>query len=421
MLSPAFPIETVRDQFPALRSGGSIFLDNPAGTQVAQRVLDAIRDCMTNDCANLGGHFGQSLRAAEIMDTAHAKAAMFLGASSPDEIAIGPSMTELTFQISRAIARTCAPGDEIVVTTMEHEGNISPWLIAARDFGLTVRWVAFDEETWRIEPEALASVLTNRTRVVALNYASNMTGSINDVRGLTAMAHEAGALVYVDAVQFAPHGLVDVVELGCDFLVCSSYKFFGPHLGILWGREALLHDLAADRLRCGPTGPGAKFERGTPQIELQAGLSASIDHFEWLGRSLGDDGSARSAIATAFAASREYEHALACHLIDGLKAIDGVSIKGITASNRMYDRVPTISLTCASRSCDSLAAGLARRGINGWSGHNYAFAGAEQLGLDLSDGVLRLGLAHYNSKSEIEATLEALREECSARGDGGAV
>ncbi len=417
MLSPAFPIETVRDQFPALRSS-SIFLDNPAGTQVPQRVLDAITDCMTNDCANLGGHFRQSVRSREIMDTAHAKAAMFLGASSPDEIAIGPSMTELTFQISRAIARTCAPGDEIIVTTMEHEGNISPWLIAARDFGLTVRWVAFDEETWRIEPEALAGALTDRTRVVALNYASNMTGSINDVRALTAMAHEAGALVYVDAVQFAPHDLVDVVELDCDFLVCSAYKFFGPHLGILWGREALLRDLAADRLRCGPTGPGGKFERGTPQIELQAGLSASIDHFEWLGRTLGDDGGVRSAIATAFAASREYEHALACHLVDGLKAIDGVSIKGITASNRMYDRVPTISLTCANRSCDSLAAGLARRGINAWSGHNYAFAGAEQLGLDLSDGVLRLGLAHYNSKSEVEVALEALREECSARGNG---
>ncbi len=367
MLTPAFPIETVRSQFPALRSS-SIFLDNPAGTQVPQRVLDAITDCMTNDCANLGGHFRQSVRSREIMDTAHAKAAMFLGASSPDEIAIGPSMTELTFQISRAIARTCTPGDEIIVTTMEHEGNISPWLIAARDFGLTVRWVAFDEETWRIEPEAFASALTDRTRVVALNYASNMTGSINDVRALTAMAHEAGALVYVDAVQFAPHDLVDVVELDCDFLVCSSYKFFGPHLGILWGREALLRDLAADRLRCGPTGPGAKFERGTPQIELQAGLSASIDHFEWLGRALGDDGSVRSAIATAFAASREYEHALTCHLVDGLKTIDGLSVKGITASNRMYDRVPTISLTCASRSCDSLAAGLARHGSNAWSG-----------------------------------------------------
>ncbi|MHA1537882.1 MAG: cysteine desulfurase-like protein [Alphaproteobacteria bacterium] len=418
MLSPAFPIETVRDQFPALRPGGSIFLDNPAGTQVPQRVLDAVTGAMTNDCANLDGHFGQSRRAGEIIDTAHAKAALFLGAPSPDEIAIGPSMTELTFQISRAIARACAPGDEIVVTTMEHEGNISPWLVAARDFGLTLRWVAFDEESWRIEPEALAEVLSERTRVVALNYASNMTGSINDARALTALAHDAGALVYIDAVQFAPHGLIDVVKLGCDFLVCSAYKFFGPHLGILWGREALLRDLAADRLRCGPTGPGAKFERGTPQIELQAGLSASIDHFEWLGRTLGDDGGARSAIATAFTTSREYEHALTCHLVDGLKAIDGVSIKGITASNRMYERVPTISMTCASRSSDSLAAALARRGINGWSGHNYALAGAEQLGLDLDDGVLRLGLAHYNSESEVEATLEAVREECSARGNG---
>jgi cysteine desulfurase family protein (TIGR01976 family) len=339
---------------------------------------------------------------------------MFLGAPSSGEIAIGSSMTGLTFQISRAIARACAPGDEIVVTSMDHEGNISPWLVAAEDFGLTVRWVEFDEESWRIEPDALANVLSERTRVVALNYASNMTGSINDVRALTAMAHDAGALVYVDAVQFAPHGMVDVTELDCDFLVCSAYKFFGPHLGVLWGREALLNDLAADRLRCGPTNGGAKFERGTPQIELQAGLSASIDHFEWLGRELGDDGPARSAIATAFSASREYEHVLTCHLVEGLKAIDGVSVKGITASNRMYDRVPTVSLTCASQSSDSLAAGLAGHGINAWSGHNYAFAAAEQLGLDLDDGVLRLGIAQYNTLPEIDATLAVLRDQCAA-------
>jgi cysteine desulfurase family protein (TIGR01976 family) len=414
MLSPSFPIETVRGQFPSLQSDDAVFLDNPAGTQVPQRVLDAVHDAMSRDCANLGGRFGHSLRAGEIVDTAHTKAALFLGAASANEIAIGSSMTGLTFQISRAIARTCVPGDEIVVTSMDHEGNISPWLTAARDFGLTVRWVRFDEESWQIEPEAFANVLSERTRVVALNYASNMTGSVNDVRALTTMAHDAGALVYVDAVQFAPHGLVDVTGLDCDFLICSAYKFFGPHLGVLWGREALLNDLTADSLRCGPTDAGAKFERGTPQVELQAALSACIDHFEWLGRELGDDGPARSAIATAFAASREYEHGLTCHLVEGLKVIDGVSIKGITASNRMYDRVPTVSLTCASQSSDNLAAGLASHGINAWSGHNYAFAAAEQLGLDLIDGVLRLGIAHYNTKSEIDTTLAVLRDHCAA-------
>ena len=403
-----FPIAALRRRFPALADQDRVFLDNPAGTQVPQGVLDAVRDCMAARNANLGGAFRQSRAAEEIVETAHAKAATFLGAASAEEIAIGPSMTELTYHVSHAIARTCAPGDELVVTSMDHEGNVSPWLAAARDFGLTVRWVAFDEESWRIEPEAFAQALSERTRVVALNYASNMTGSVNQVRELAAMARQAGALVYVDAVQYAPHGLIDVQGLGCDFLVCSAYKFFGPHLGLLWGERAVLDGLPADRLRCGPGGPAEKFERGTPQIELQAGLIASIEHFAWLGRELGEAGDERAAIGAAYAASQEYEHGLTARLIAGLTAIDGVSVKGITTSNRMRDRVPTVSFTSSARSSAALAAALAEQGINAWSGHNYAYASAEQLGLDMSDGVLRLGIAHYNTAEEIERTLAAL-------------
>lgn len=410
--SPPFPIAAIREQFRAL-AGDAIFLDNPAGTQVPDVVVDAISACMYNACANLGGHFEQSVRAEAIVDTAHAKAATLLGASSANEIAIASSMTELTFHVSRALARACVPGDEIVVTSMDHEGNISPWLIAAEDFGLEVRWVSFDADSWRIEPEALASVLSNKTRVVALNYASNMTGSINDVNALTAIAHEAGARVYVDAVQYAPHGCIDVSELGCDFLVCSAYKFFGPHLGVLWGREDVLDGLVADRLRCGPSEPGAKFERGTPQVELLAGLGASIDYFETLGRAVGERGDTRSAITRAYAAATEYEAGLTRQLVAGLREIGGLSIKGITASNQMRDRVPTVSFTSSKASCDDIARGLASRGINAWSGHNYAYAVAQQLDLDMNDGVVRLGIAHYNQASEIDQALNALEELCA--------
>ena len=406
-----FPITAVREQFPAL-GDESIFLDNPAGTQVPDIVIDAVQASMRDSCANLGGHFDQSVRAEALVDLAHARAATLLGAKSADEIAIGSSMTELTFHVSRALARTCVPGDEIVVTSMDHEGNVSPWLIAARDFGLEVRWVAFDEDSWRIEPEAFASALSDRTRVVALNYASNMTGSINDVKALVKLAHEAGALVYVDAVQYAPHGCVDVADLGCDFLACSAYKFFGPHLGVLWGREQVLDGLDADRLRCGPTGPGAKFERGTPQVELLAGLAASVDYFESLGRMLGEKGDARAAIERAYAAATEYEAGLTRQLVNGLLEIRGLSIKGITAGNQMRDRVPTVSFTSANASCDEIAKGLASRGVNAWSGHNYAYAVAQQLGLDMNDGVVRLGIAHYNLASEIEHTLDALEKLC---------
>ncbi len=240
----AFPIEGVREAFPALaltdQGRARAYLDNPAGTQVPQGVIEAVARCLGETNANLGGTFATSKAADAVVRGAHAAMADLLGAASAREVVIGPSMTSLTYRISRSLGRRLEPGDEVVVTRMDHDGNVAPWLQLAEDRGLVVRWLPFDRETWRIEPEALDHVLSEKTRILALNYASNLTGSVNDVAALAARAKAAGALVYVDAVQLAPHRLVDVAALGCDFLVCSSYKFFGPHLGVLWGRGDLL-------------------------------------------------------------------------------------------------------------------------------------------------------------------------------------
>ncbi len=405
----SFPIDAVRARFPALRANdAAVFLDNPAGTQVPDQVIDAVSHCYREAFANLGGRFRTSLAADEIIARAHRLAATFCGAASEREIAIGASMTELTYQLARVLARGWKEGDEVVVTTMDHEGNVSPWLRVADDFGLKVREVRFDEVSWRIEPDALSAALGARTKLVALNYASNLSGAVNDVKGLSALAKKAGALVYVDAVQFAPHDLLDVGALGCDFLVCSAYKFFGPHISLLWGREALLDSLAAERLRCGPTGPAEKFERGTPQMELQAGLAAAIDYLCWLGREVGGAATPREELAAAFAAARDYETDLARRLIEGLTALPGIVVRGPTDLQRMDLRVPTVSFTSERVSNREIAAGLAEREIYAWSGHNYAYGIAQQLGLDMEDGVLRLGIAHYNTDAEIARTLEAV-------------
>ena len=264
-----FPVDAIRGEFPALelRDEGlpRIYFDNPAGTQVPRRVADAVARCLVETNANLGGFFPTSLAAEQIVERAHRAMAHFLGARSFREIVIGASMTALTFAMARSLGRRFAPGDEIVVTRMDHDGNIAPWLSLAEDRGLGVRWVPFDERTWRVEPAELERVLTRKTRLAAINYASNMTGSINDVRALVDRIHAAGALAYVDAVQMAPHQPIDVEAIGCDFVTCSSYKFFGPHLGILWGRQSLLEEVYAYKVRPQPSQLPWKFEVALPR------------------------------------------------------------------------------------------------------------------------------------------------------------
>ncbi len=408
------PLDAIRAQFPALAltdaGAPRIYLDNPAGTQVPQRVADAVSHCLLKTNANLGGYFTTSIAAEEAAIEAHRAMARFLGASSEREIVIGPSMTNLTFALSRSLGRTINPGDEIVVTRMDHDGNISPWLAMAEDRGATVRWLPFDTTTWNIEPKALDNVLSNKTRIVALNYASNLTGSINDVAALVERIHAAGALAYVDAVQFAPHGFIDVQTLNCDFLACSSYKFFGPHLGIVWAREQILSDLYAYKVRPATADLPWKFETGTPQIELLAGLTATIGYLE----SLGAPHTGRDALRAAFDNASAYERNLTAQLIEGLQSIQGVTIAGITDPAKFESRVPTVSFTHTKRQPSKIAEALARRNIFVWSGHNYALEIARTLNLDESEGVVRIGMAHYNTSAEIAITIDALREILAA-------
>jgi cysteine desulfurase family protein (TIGR01976 family) len=317
-------------------------------------------------------------------------------------------MTSLTFALSRSIGRTLREGDEIVVTHMDHDGNISPWLAMAEDRGVTVRWLPFDEATWTIEVSALDAVLTERTRLVALNHASNLTGSINDVRSLVRRIHAAGALAYVDSVQFAPHGFIDVQELECDFLACSSYKFFGPHVGIVWGREDLLADLYAYKVRPQTSELPYKFETGTPQIESLASLHATVDYFEWLGAQCSSGAIGRDAIRTAFAEASAYERDLTVQLMAGLQRFDGVRIAGITDPSRLDSRVPTVSFTHARRKPSEIARALAAENVFVWSGHNFALEVVRSLGIDENEGVVRIGLAHYNTAQEVDRVLDAV-------------
>jgi len=404
----AFPIDLVRSQFPAL-ADAAVYLDNPAGTQVPRRVIKAVSEAMAGAASNLGGAFQASKAATDIWTRAHDAMAELLGGNSGREVVLGQSMTMLTFHMSRTLGRTFTPGDEIILTRMDHDANVAPWLHMAEDRGLIVRWLAFNRDSWRIEPQDLKPLLGPRTRLLALNYASNLTGSINPVAELTKLAKESGALVYVDAVQLAPHVKADVNAIGCDFLVCSSYKFFGPHLGVLWGREALLSELDPYAVRCAPSVLPGRHELGTPQTELFAGLAATADYFVWLGEQVGGCGNRESKLKAAYNAATGYEMPIAQRLIDGLMKIEGVQIQGISDSRMLAHRVPTVSFTHTRQRSSNLAKALAAQGMNVWSGHNYALEVVRHLGLNEQEGVLRIGLAHYNTVDEVDSIIESLQ------------
>lgn len=406
----AFPIDSIRRRFPAISGNPArVYMDNPAGTQIPATVADAVARAMTKASSNLGGFFPDSVAADATWLAGHEAGAELLGASSYREIIVGQSMTALTFHMSRCLGPRFREGDEIIVTRMDHEGNVSPWLALAKDRNLTIRWLPFNRETFRIEPEDLAALLTKRTRLVALNFASNLTGSINDVAHLVGMARAGGALTYVDAVQMAPHAAIDVRAIGCDFLVCSAYKYFGPHLGVLYGREDLLQEIEAYKVRCASNDLPGRFEMGTPQTELLAGLSAAVEYLAWVGEANGVSGSRRARIVGGFAASTQYERQLSGRLIDGLRGLPGVTIHGIVNSNRFAERVPTVSFTHQGRDPEHVAKALAADGICVWSGHNYALEVVRHLQIDEGAGVVRIGMAHYNTLDEVDRTLAAVR------------
>ena len=400
-------VESIRRQFPALALADDgqrrVYFDNPAGTQVPQSVIDAMSDCMLHANANLGGPFVSSRAADAVVDDAHAAMADLLNAREPAEIVFGANMTTLTFQFSRALGQTLEPGDEIVVTELDHDANVTPWTLLARDRGLTVKKIRLDTGTYRLDLEQFERLLGERTRLVCVGHASNLLGTINDIGKIVSLAHAHDALVYVDAVHSVPHMNVDVQSLGADLLVCSPYKFFGPHQGVLWGRRELLESLQAYKLRPAPDSLPGRFETGTQSHECMAGVTAAVDYLASLGAA---GGTRRARLRDALDRVRDYETLLCRELVDGLEAIPGLRIYGITDD---FDaRSPTVSFRLDDVRPARIASQLAERNIFAWSGHSYAVEPCTALGLMERGGVLRVGLVHYNDSADIAALLEAL-------------
>lgn len=411
-------IHAIRSQFPALNQPGKppIFFDNPAGTQVPQHVIDTVSHYFTHMNANSGGAFATSQQSDAMVEDVRRWTADFLNAPLPDEIVFGANMTTLNFSLSRALGKTLKPGDEIVLTRMDHDANVEPWRRIAEDYGLVVRWADIIEADCTLDLNSLEAALTERTKIVATVHASNAVGTINPIQQIADMVHAAGALYVVDAVQSAPHVPIDVQAAGCDFLLCSAYKFFGPHVGVMWGRYDLLESLPAYKVRPSKNKPPYRWETGTPSFELIAGVGAALEYLAWIGREFGMsfradfpgfEGNRLDLKAGMMALSR-YERELALHLIDVLHRSPGVRIYGITDSARLHERVPTVVFTRDGCAPHEVAAHLARHDIYVWDGNYYAVEIMQRLGHG-TDGMVRVGLAHYNTHEEIEQLGEALR------------
>jgi cysteine desulfurase family protein (TIGR01976 family) len=416
----AFDVASIRARFPSLHQtvdggGTPVFFDNPAGTQVPQAVIDAVTNYYTHMNANSGGAFATSQRSDAMVWAARERVADFLNAPRADEIVFGPNMTTLNFSLTRAIARTLAAGDEIVLTRMDHDANVAPWLRIADDHGLTVRWVDIRDEDCTLDMDSLEAALTERTKVVATVHASNAVGTINPVQQIAQMAHAAGALYVVDAVQSAPHIPLDVQAIGCDFLLCSAYKFYGPHIGVMWGRRDLLASLPVYKVRPAADDLPYRWETGTPSFETIAAVGAGIDYLANVGREFGNGyndqySGRRLELKQAMAVLGTYERELVAHLIEMVMRMSGVRIFGITDAARYGERVPTVVFTKEGHPPTQIAEYLGRHHIYVWDGNYYAQEIMQRLGHG-ERGMVRVGLAHYNTHEEIErlgAALSAL-------------
>ncbi|RZV39233.1 MAG: cysteine desulfurase-like protein [Chromatiales bacterium] len=414
----SFDLDAVRAQFPALaiQDNGRrrIYLDNPAGTQVPGGVVAAMSDCLLQSNANLGGCFPSSAAADEVVESAREAMANLLNAPSAREIVFGQNMTTITMHLSRSIGRLFQSGDEIILSRMDHDANVWPWVLMAKDLDLNVRWLPFSPETFEFDLNDLDELLTDRTRLICVGGASNLTGTLNDVTSICARARAAGVLTYIDAVQSLPHVATDVQAIGCDFLVCSPYKFFGPHQGVLWGRLDVLERLEPYKVRPAPKDVPGCFETGTQSHEGFAGIKAAVDYFEWIGTSMTGAEGGRAALVAAMELLFDYEKSLTEHLIDGLHGLDGVRVLGITAADAMDRRVPTVAFTHSSHSPARIAEWLGRQNIFVWSGHNYAVEVARTLGIYESGGAVRVGPVHYNSREELDELLAELRQILAA-------
>ncbi len=405
-------IAWVRQQFPSRQQNvngqPAVFFDAPGGTQVPQRVIDAIANYLSTFNANTGGAFVTSRRTDQMIGDARAAMADFLNCAT-DEIVFGPNMTTLTFTLSRAIGRELKSGDELLVTCLDHDGNVSPW-VCLEERGVKVRTADINPANCTLDMFDLSAKIRRNTRLVAAGWAANAVGTINDVNEIVRLTHEAGAMTFIDAVHYAPHGPIDVRALDCDFLACSSYKFFGPHLGILYGKREQLQRLRPYKLRACTEKLPDRWETGTQNHECLAGLIAAIDYVADAGRR--HDPSVetrREAILAAYELFQQHEHELVEQLIHGLLAIPGITFYGIKDPAKFAQRTPTVAVRMKGYTPRELATRLGERGIFTWDGNYYAINLAERLGVQDGGGMLRIGLAHYNTAEEVQRLLEELR------------
>ena len=409
-----FNVEEIRRQFPALQeefSGrAAIFFDNPGGTQVHESVIAAMVDYLRRSNSNTHGLFETSQRTDAVIEAAHQAVADLLGCDG-DEVVFGNNMTSLTFHVSRSLARELEPEDEVVVTRLDHDANVMPWVLAAQEKGARIRWADVDVESGTLDMEDVRRQITPRTKIVAVGYASNATGTINDVGTIIGWAGEVGALTFVDAVQYAPHGLIDVEALGCDFLACSSYKFFGPHSGQLFGKREHLERLQAYRVRPAGDQPPGKWETGTQNHEGMAGVAAAVDYLAGLGVEYGGaqpTDSRRDKLIAAWSVIGEHERQLTERLVTGLLSVPGIRIYGLTERADWDRRVATVAVRKHGTTPEQLALALADENIFAWNGSFYAQSFSERMGVEESGGWLRLGLVHYNTVDEIDHCVRAL-------------
>jgi cysteine desulfurase family protein (TIGR01976 family) len=400
---PPLDVGAIRARFPALsrteHGRAAAYLDGPGGTQVPRQVIHAMSSTLSSGVSNLGGGFGSSDDAEKTAEDARSAMARIFN-SDPGEIVFGQNMTSLTFSISRALGRMWDSGDSIVLTSLDHDANFTPWEMAADDSGVHVRVAEFDPATGRLDAGAVIDLIDESTRLVAVCMASNSLGTIVDVGAIAAAAHQMGALVYVDAVHAGPHRLIDVDALGCDFLVASAYKFFGPHTGALFGRRELLTSLTAYKVRPAPSGPPGKWETGTQSFESLAGVTAAIDYIASLG-----EGTGRDAVKSAFARIGEHEVRLGRRFLDGISTMAGVTVHGVQEMSD--DRVATFAISVAGSSPGAVASRMADASIYVWAGHFYAVNVMDRLGV-LDSGLVRIGFCHYNTAEEVDRALEVL-------------
>ena len=406
-------VNWVRSQFPSLRltvnGEPAIFLDGPAGTQVPQRVIDAVRGYFEQSNANTFGAFATSRQSDAMIAATRAAMADLLNCAA-GEVFFGPNMTTVTFALARAIGRELTQGDEIVVTTLDHDANVAPWR-ALEERGIVVRQVDIHDEDCTLDLDDLRRKITPRTKVVAVGYASNAVGTINPVEEIVRLGHAAGALVFIDAVHYAPHGPIDVRALDCDFLACSPYKFFGPHMGCIFGKQEHLRQFHPYKVRPATDVPPDSWETGTQVHEGLAGVGAAIDYIAELGRRCDSaSNTRREALLSAYRAIREHEMGLAARMIRGLLAIPGLRFFGISDPARFAERVPTVAVRLAGHTPLEMAKFLGDCGIFTWDGNYYALNLTERLGVEKDGGLLRIGLVHYNTSEEVDRLLSALSE-----------